>query len=140
LSPSSSSSDDQARRKLPTTGSSSVFRGGVVPIPRLVVIIVLVFQFPVEKELEILTIGHGLIVLWPSLEVPFLCILVQRSVGLMSSSGVKLRGHLPPTLRCSGRIEGVGGWGGHGEKKEGEMMQLLSGWGRRWMHDASMWG
>jgi hypothetical protein len=34
--------------------------GGVVPIPRL---IVLVFKFPVEKELEILAIGQGLIVL-----------------------------------------------------------------------------
>jgi hypothetical protein len=38
-----------------------LFQGGVVPIPRLVVI--LVFQFPVEKELEILAIGQGLIVL-----------------------------------------------------------------------------
>jgi hypothetical protein len=36
-----------------------LFRGGVVPIPRLI----LVFQFPVEKELEILAIGQGLIVL-----------------------------------------------------------------------------
>jgi hypothetical protein len=33
------------------------FRGGVVPFPRLVVIIVLVFQFPVQKELEILAIN-----------------------------------------------------------------------------------
>jgi hypothetical protein len=37
--------------------------GGVVPIPRLIVVIVLVFKFPVEKELEILAIGQGLIVL-----------------------------------------------------------------------------
>jgi hypothetical protein len=36
---------------------------GVVPIPTLIVDIVLIFQFPVEKELEILTIGQGLIVL-----------------------------------------------------------------------------
>jgi hypothetical protein len=43
----------------------------------------------------------------------------------MSGPGVELRGHLLATLRCSGRIEGVGGLGGHGEKKEGEMMQLL---------------
>jgi hypothetical protein len=38
-----------------------LFRGGVIPIPRLIV--VLVFQFPVEKELEILAIGQGLIIL-----------------------------------------------------------------------------
>jgi hypothetical protein len=36
-----------------------LFRGAVVPIPRLV----LVFQVPIEKELEILTIGQGLIAL-----------------------------------------------------------------------------
>jgi hypothetical protein len=77
-----------------------LFRGGVIPIPRLVVI--LVFQFPVEKELEILAIGEGLIVLLPSPEVPLLCIPVQRSAGLMSGPGVELRGHLPA-------IEGVGG-------------------------------
>jgi hypothetical protein len=39
------------------------FQGGVIPIPRLIVVVVLVFQFPVEKELEILSIGQGLIVL-----------------------------------------------------------------------------
>jgi hypothetical protein len=103
-----------------------LFWGGVVPIPRLIVVVVLVFQFPIEKELEILAIGQGLIVLWPSPEVPFLCIPMQRSAGLMSGPRVELRGHLPATLGCSGRIEGVGGWGGHGERKEGEMMQLLS--------------
>jgi hypothetical protein len=43
-----------------------IFCGGVVPIPRLVIIIILIFQFPVEKELEILAIGQELIVLWPS--------------------------------------------------------------------------
>jgi hypothetical protein len=32
-------------------------------IPRLIVIIILVFQFPFEKELEILAIGQGLIIL-----------------------------------------------------------------------------
>jgi hypothetical protein len=116
------------------------FWGGVVPIPRLIIVVLLVFQFPVKKELEILTIGQGLIILWPNPEIPFLCILVQRSASLMSSPGVELRGHLPATLGCSGRIEGVGGSGGHGERKEGEMMQLLSVWGRRWMHDASMQG
>jgi hypothetical protein len=113
--------------------------GGVVPIPRLVVV-VLIFQFPIEKELQILAIGQGLIVLWPSPEVPLLCIPGQRSTGLMSGPGVELRGHLMATLRCGGRIEGVGGWGGHGKGKEGEMIQLLSVWGRRWMHGASMWG
>jgi hypothetical protein len=96
-----------------------IFRGRVVPIPRLVVIIVLIFQFPVEKELEILTIGQELIILWISPEVLLLCIPVQRSTGLMSSLGVELRGHLSTTLRCSVRTEGVGGWGGHGERKEG---------------------
>jgi hypothetical protein len=39
-----------------------LFQGGVIPIPRLVIVI-LVFQFPVEKELEILAIGQGLIIL-----------------------------------------------------------------------------
>jgi hypothetical protein len=40
-----------------------VFQGGVVPIPRLVVVIVLIFQFPVENELVILAICQGLIIL-----------------------------------------------------------------------------
>jgi hypothetical protein len=115
-----------------------LFWGWVVPIPRLIIVVVLVFQFPVEKELEILAIGQGLIILWPRPEVPLLCILVQRSAVLMSGPRVELQGHLPATLRCSGRIKGVGGWGGHGKRKEGEMMQLLSVWGRRWMHDVSM--
>jgi hypothetical protein len=65
------------------------------PIPGLIIIIILVFQFPVEKELEILAIDQGLIVLWPSPEVPFLCILVERSTGLMSGSEVEPQGHLP---------------------------------------------
>jgi hypothetical protein len=101
-----------------------LFWGGVIPIPRfvVVVIIVLVFQFPGKKESEILAIGQGLIILWPSPKVPLLYILVQRSACLMSGLRVELRGHLPATLRCSGRIEGVGGWGGHGERTEGETM------------------
>jgi hypothetical protein len=40
-----------------------LFRGGVIPIPRLVVVVILVFEFPIEKELEILAIGQGLIIL-----------------------------------------------------------------------------
>jgi hypothetical protein len=117
-----------------------LFWGGVVSIPRLIVIVVLVFQFPIEKELEIFAVGQGLIVLWPNPEVLLLCILVQRSAGLMSGPGVELRGHLLATLGCSGRIGGVGGWGGHGEGKERKMRPLLSIWGRRWMHGVSIRG
>jgi hypothetical protein len=40
-----------------------LFRGGVVPFPGHVVIIIFIFQFPVEDELEVLAIGQGLIVL-----------------------------------------------------------------------------
>jgi hypothetical protein len=56
-----------------------LFRGGVVPFPGHVIIVILIFQFPVEEELDVLAIGQGLIVLWPGPEVPLLCVPVQRS-------------------------------------------------------------
>jgi hypothetical protein len=40
-----------------------LFRGGVVPFPGHVVVIIFIFHFPVEEELEVLTIGPGLVVL-----------------------------------------------------------------------------
>jgi hypothetical protein len=38
-----------------------LFRGGVVPFPGHVIIFI--FKFPIEEELEVLTIDQGLIVL-----------------------------------------------------------------------------
>jgi hypothetical protein len=40
-----------------------LFRGGVVPFPGHVVVIIFIFQFPIEEELEVLAVGQGLIVL-----------------------------------------------------------------------------
>jgi hypothetical protein len=40
-----------------------LFRGGVVPFPRHVVVIIFIFQFPVKEELEVLAVGQGLIIL-----------------------------------------------------------------------------
>jgi hypothetical protein len=40
-----------------------LFRGGVMPFPGHVVVVIFIFQFPVEEELEVLIIGQGLIVL-----------------------------------------------------------------------------
>jgi hypothetical protein len=40
-----------------------LFRGGVVPFPGHNVVIVFIFQFPIEEELEVLAIGQGLVVL-----------------------------------------------------------------------------
>jgi hypothetical protein len=37
--------------------------GGVVPFLGHIVVIVFIFQFPVEEELEVLAVGQGLIVL-----------------------------------------------------------------------------
>jgi hypothetical protein len=34
-----------------------LFQGGVVPFPGHIVIVVFIFQFPVEEELEVLTVG-----------------------------------------------------------------------------------
>jgi hypothetical protein len=42
-----------------------LFRGGVVPFPGHVIVIIFIFQFPVKEELEVLTMGQGLIILWP---------------------------------------------------------------------------
>jgi hypothetical protein len=34
-----------------------------VPFPGHVVVVIFIFQFPIEEELEVLTIGQGLVVL-----------------------------------------------------------------------------
>jgi hypothetical protein len=115
-----------------------LFRGGVVPFLGHIIVVVFIFQFPIKEELEVLTIGQGLIVLWPGLEVPLLCVPVQRSADLIGGLGVELRGHLPAGLRFSGRVGGIRGWGGHGRRRVSRMVQLLSPWGWRWMHGVSM--
>jgi hypothetical protein len=113
-----------------------LFWGGVMPF--LGHVIIFIFQFPIEEELEVLTVGQGLIVLWLGSEVPLLCVSVQRSTCLIGGLGVKLWGHLPAGLRFSGGVGGIRGWRGHGKRRVSEMMQLLSAWGRRWVHSASM--
>jgi hypothetical protein len=100
-----------------------LFRGGVMPFPGHIIVVVFIFQFPVEKELEVLAVCQRLVVLWPGPEVPLLCVPVQRSAGLIGGLGVKLRGHLPA---------------GHCRRRVSRMVQLLSAWGRRWMHGASI--
>jgi hypothetical protein len=99
-----------------------LFRGGVVPFPGHVIVVIFIFQFPVEKELEVLIIDQGLIILWPGPEVPLFCVPVQRSVGLIGGLGVKLRGHLPTGLRFSGGVGGIGGWGSHGKRRVSEVV------------------
>jgi hypothetical protein len=47
------------------------------PFPGHVIIVIFIFQFPVEEELEVLAVGQGLIVLWPGPEVPLLCVPVR---------------------------------------------------------------
>jgi hypothetical protein len=115
-----------------------LFRGGVVPSLGHIVIVTFIFQFPIKEELEVLTIGQGVIILWPGLEVPLLYVPVQRSAGLIGGLGVELPGHLPAGLGFSGGVGEIRGWGGHGQRRVSEMMQLLSAWGRRWMHGVSM--
>jgi hypothetical protein len=39
------------------------FRGGVVPFPGHIIVVILVFQFPIEEELEVLAIIQGLVIL-----------------------------------------------------------------------------
>jgi hypothetical protein len=109
-----------------------------MPFPRHVVVIIFIFQFPIEEELEVLTIGQGLIVLWPGLEVPLLYVPLQRSACLIGGFGVELRGHLPAGLGFNRGVGEIIWWGGHGQRRVSEMVQLLSAWGRRWMHGASM--
>jgi hypothetical protein len=53
-----------------------LFRGGVVPFLGHIIVIIFIFQFPVKEELEVLTVGQGLIILWPTPKVPLLCVLV----------------------------------------------------------------
>jgi hydrogenase maturation factor HypE len=40
-----------------------LFRGGVMPFPRHIAVIVFIFQFPIEEELEVLAVDQGLIIL-----------------------------------------------------------------------------
>jgi hypothetical protein len=40
-----------------------LFRGGVMPFPRHIIIVIFIFQFPIKEELEVLAISQGLIVL-----------------------------------------------------------------------------
>jgi hypothetical protein len=114
-----------------------LFWGGVVPFLGHVIVIIFIFQFPIEEELKVLAIGQGLVVLWPGLEVPLLYVPVQRSTCLIGGLGVKLWGHLLAGLGFSG-VGGIRGWGGHGKRRVSEMVQLLSTWGRRWIHGALM--
>jgi hypothetical protein len=115
-----------------------LFQGGVMPFPGHIVIIIFIFQSPIEEELEVLAIGQGLIVLWPGPEVPLLRVLVQRSVGLIGGLRVELWGHLLASLGFRGGVGGIIGWGSHGKRRVSEMVQLLSAWGRRWMHGVLM--
>jgi hypothetical protein len=115
-----------------------LFWGGIMPFPGHIIVVIFIFQFPIEEELEVLTIGQGLIILWPGPEVTLLYVSVQRSVGLIGGLGVELWGHLLAGLRFGGRVGGIRGWGGHGRRRVSRMVQLLSAWGRRWMHGASM--
>jgi hypothetical protein len=40
-----------------------LFRGGVMPFPGHIIVVIFIFQFPVEEELEVLAVGQGLVVL-----------------------------------------------------------------------------
>jgi hypothetical protein len=40
-----------------------LFRGGVMPLIGHIAVVIFIFQFPVEEELEVLAIGQGLVVL-----------------------------------------------------------------------------
>jgi hypothetical protein len=64
-----------------------LFRGGVMPFPGHIVIVIFIFQFTVKEELEVLAVGQGLVILWPDPEVTLLCVPVQRSAGLVGSLG-----------------------------------------------------
>jgi hypothetical protein len=115
-----------------------LFWGGVVPFLGHIVIIVFIFQFPIKEELEVLAIGQGLIVLWSDPEVPLLCVPVQRSASLVGGLGVELRGHLLASLRFDGEVGRIRGWRGYCRRRMSRIVQLLSAWGRGWMHCVSM--
>jgi hypothetical protein len=40
-----------------------LFRGGVMPFLGHVIIIIFIFQFPIEEDLEVLAVGQGLIII-----------------------------------------------------------------------------
>jgi hypothetical protein len=80
-----------------------------MPFPGHIIVVIFIFQFPVEEELEVLTVGQGLIVLCPGPEVPLLCVSVQTSVGLIGGLGVELWGRLLAGLRFGGRVGGIRG-------------------------------
>jgi hypothetical protein len=86
-----------------------LFWGGVMPFLGHVIVVIFIFQFPINEELEVLAVGQGLIVLWPGPEVPLLCVPVPRSASLIGGLGVKLRGHLPAGLGFSGGVGGIRG-------------------------------
>jgi hypothetical protein len=75
-----------------------------LPFLRHVIIIIFIFQFPIEEELEVLAVGQGLVIFSLGPEVPLLYVPVQRSVGLIGGFGVELRGHLPAGLGFSGGV------------------------------------
>jgi hypothetical protein len=104
---------------LPLSSSSS---DELEELPGHVVIVIFIFQFPLEEELDVFAVGQGLIVLWPGLEVPLLCVPVRRSAGLIGGLGVKLQGHLPAGLGFSGGVGGIRGWEGHGKRRVSEMV------------------
>jgi hypothetical protein len=115
-----------------------LFWGGVVPFLGHIVVVVFIFQFPAMEELEVLTIGQGLIIFWLDPEVPLLCVPMQRSTGLIGGFGVKLRGHLPAGLRFDWEVGRIRGWRSHCRGRMSRMVQLLLAWGRGWMHGVSM--
>jgi hypothetical protein len=105
-----------------------LFRWGLVPFPGHVVVVIFIFQFPIEEELEVLTVGQGLVVLWSGPEVPLLCVPVQRSTCHIGGLRVELRGHLSAGLEFRGGVGGIRGWGGHDKRRVSEMVQLISAW------------
>jgi hypothetical protein len=80
-----------------------------VPFPGHVIVVIFIFQFPIEEELEVLDVDQGLIILRLGLEVPLLCIPVQRSAGLIGGLRVKLWGHLPASLGFNGGVGEIRG-------------------------------
>jgi hypothetical protein len=85
-----------------------LFRG-VVPFPGHVIVVIFIFQLPIEEELEVLNVDQGLIILRLGPEVPLLCVPVQRSAGLIGGLRVKLWGHLPAGLGFNGGVGEIRG-------------------------------